>query len=127
MDTATEIPTTADDDAFEWAIVEVFGHRRHAGRVREEEKFGAKLLRIDVPTVAIVGIDLAAEAGGGSSTSTVVTGWTSHWYGGASIFSLTLTDEASVIRINRPYVSASRYIAPPDRYDDPNLPPGREE
>lgn len=122
MDTATEIPTTADDDAFEWAIVEVFGHRRHAGRVREEEKFGAKLLRIDVPELVA---PAAAEAS--KPIEFTVERWTSHWYGGASIFSLTLTDEASVMKINRPYVSASRYIAPPDRYDDPDLPPSREE
>lgn len=37
-----------------------------------------------------------------------------HWYGGPSIFSFTLTDEESVMRINRPYYSPQRYIAPPD-------------
>lgn len=112
-----ETQTVDDVDGFEWAIVEIFGHRRHAGRIREEEKFGTKMLRIDVPTVVVVGVDHAAEAGGGSETATAVTGWTSHLYGGASIFSLTLTDEASVMKINRPYVPQSRYIAPPDRYD----------
>lgn len=33
-----------------WAIVELMGHVRIAGRVTEEEKFGGKLGRIDVPT-----------------------------------------------------------------------------
>jgi hypothetical protein len=33
-----------------WAIVELMGHRQRAGRVREVEMFGGKLLRIDIPT-----------------------------------------------------------------------------
>ncbi len=33
-----------------YAILELFGHRRLAGRVSEVEMFGGKLLRIDVPT-----------------------------------------------------------------------------
>lgn len=35
-----------------WAIVELMGHRRRPGYVREVEVFGAKLLRVDVPTPA---------------------------------------------------------------------------
>ena len=33
-----------------WAIVELMGHVRLAGRVTEEEKFGGKLGRIDIPS-----------------------------------------------------------------------------
>jgi hypothetical protein len=36
--------------AEEWALVEIFGHRSHMGRIREVERAGAKLLRIEVPT-----------------------------------------------------------------------------
>ncbi|WP_053081515.1 hypothetical protein [Methylobacterium aquaticum] len=32
-----------------WAVLELMGHRRRVGRVREVEAFGGKLLRIDVP------------------------------------------------------------------------------
>lgn len=32
-----------------WAVVELMGHVRMAGRVTEEEHFGAKLGRIDIP------------------------------------------------------------------------------
>lgn len=32
-----------------WAIVELMGHVRLAGRLSEEEKFGSKLGRIDIP------------------------------------------------------------------------------
>ncbi|WP_378952226.1 hypothetical protein [Mesorhizobium sp. ANAO-SY3R2] len=103
----SEEATNTVDDGFEWAIVEIFGHRRHAGRIREEERFGAKMLRIDVPTVAVV---TEAEP---ASIKRAVEGWTTHWYGGSSIFSLTLTDEATVLKINSPYASAARYLPSP--------------
>lgn len=70
-------------DGFEWAIVEIFGHRRHVGRSREEERFGSKMLRIDVPTFEPDG-------------KTII--WASHFYGGSSIFSYTPTDEATVMK-----------------------------
>jgi len=73
-------------DGFEWGIVEIFGHRRHAGRVREQEQFGAKMLRVDIP------ID-----------GDPAKGWVSHFYGGAAIFSYSLSDEATVLKINAPY------------------------
>jgi hypothetical protein len=34
-----------------WAIVELMGHVRMAGRVTEEERFGVKLGRVDVPGI----------------------------------------------------------------------------
>lgn len=92
----------SDHDGWEWALVEIFGNRRHAGRVREEERFGAKMLRVDVP--------IDGDAAG--------KGWRTHYYGGASIFSFTLTDEATVIRTNKPYEPPSRLaIARPDADD----------
>ncbi len=54
MDAET-IATTADAPAEippEYAIVEIMGHRKLAGRILEVERFGAKLLRIDIPTDA---------------------------------------------------------------------------
>lgn len=88
--------TEQQDDGWEWAMVEIFGHRSHAGRVREEERFGAKMMRVDIPMKG----DPAAN------------GWETHWYGGSSIFSLTLTDEDSVMRANKPYELPSRYRLP---------------
>ncbi len=32
-----------------WAIVEIMGHRRHAGRVTEVHRFGVAMLRVEVP------------------------------------------------------------------------------
>jgi len=96
-------------DGFELAIVEIFGHRRHAGRTREEERFGAKMLRVDVPK-----LEWSGEEDG--KRRAIVTGWTTYYYGGSAIFSFSLTDEATVIRANRPYDAPARltYSAPED-------------
>lgn len=86
-----EEPPPPVSDGWEWAVVEIFGHRSHAGRCREEERFGAKMLRIDIP------ID-----------GDPAKGWKTHFYGGSSVFSYTLTDEASVMKANKPYESPYR-------------------
>lgn len=125
----TETPAPAEDDGFEWMIVEVYGHRRHGGRVREEDRFGAKMMRIDVPTVLLEPAEPGATAIGVKDTT-----WVTHWYGGSAIFSFVLTDEATIMRMNRKYAEPQRYIAPPrgsddaefgmrehrDNYDDPD-------
>ena len=95
----------------EYAIVEIFGHRKHAGRIQEVEKFGAKMLRVDVPTEG----DFAK-------------GFVSRFYGGASIFSLVLTDLATVQRANKPYEPARPYSLPaPDDDDRPDEVPGDDD
>ena len=69
---------TAEATRFdEWAVVELLGHRKLAGRVREETLFGTALLRLDVPTGAD-GPD----------------GFVTQFYGGGSIYCITPTDEA---------------------------------
>jgi len=78
------------EPAEEFAIVEIFGHRRLAGRVIEVERFGAKLLRIDVP-----------------KKGDFVNGYDTQYYGGASIFSITPCDLASVVRITKPTAPAA--------------------
>ncbi|WP_158809625.1 hypothetical protein [Beijerinckia sp. L45] len=99
----SEATTTEQQDAgWEWAIVEVFGHRRHAGRTREEERFGAKLLRIDIPVKG----DPAAN------------GWETIFYGGASIFSFALCTEEAAVRANKPYEPPARYSLPRPEEDD---------
>lgn len=105
-------PVEDEAEAMQWAIVEIFGHRRHAGKAGEEERFGGKMLRIDVPELAWS--EPTAEA---PEPRLIVERWVTHFYGGASIFSFTLTDEATAMRINRPYHMPQRYIAPPDVED----------
>lgn len=93
---------TPENDGWEWAVVEIFGHRRHAGRTREEERFGAKMLRIDIPVK------------GDPETH----GWQTHYYGGSSIFSFSLATEEAVMRANKPYEPASRLAF---RNDEPDV------
>ena len=100
---SAEAPPIDDADGFDWAVVEIFGHRRHAGRIREEERFGARMLRVDVPTVGADGQPAA---------------WVTHWYTGSAIFSLTTTDEATVLRANRPFDLPGRYLPPPTNETD---------
>ncbi|MCW2276343.1 hypothetical protein M2321_003948 [Rhodoblastus acidophilus] len=90
--TETAEAAPPENDGWEWAIVEIFGHRKHAGRTREEERFGAKLLRIDIPK------------DGDPETN----GWETVYYGGSSIFSFALADEATALRFNKPYAPPSR-------------------
>lgn len=73
--TAAPAPATFDH----WAVVELFGHQRIAGRVREELLAGRAFLRVDVPAV----VDPAA---GGAEGFT-------RYYGASAIYSLTPTTE----------------------------------
>jgi hypothetical protein len=95
MSEQTEANVPAPEaEGWEWAIVEIFGHRRHVGKAREEERFGAKMLRIDVPKITAPG----------------EVSWSSHYYGGSSIFSYTVTDEKTVMNYaERSYTPAIPY------------------
>jgi hypothetical protein len=62
-------------DSFEgWAVLELMGHRRLAGYVREQEVAGVMLLRIDIP---------------GDDGQPVMT----QFYGASAIYCLTPTTE----------------------------------
>lgn len=101
--TAEAIVETAGDQPQEvYACLEIFGHRVHYGRILEVEQFGAKMLRIDVP-----------------KDGDFEKGYVSHFYGGASIFSLTYCDKATVEAKNRPYrYQALPYRSRPDEDDE---------
>jgi hypothetical protein len=101
MDAITEVEQTTEQDGWEWCFLEIMGHRSHWGRSREEERFGAKMIRIDVP------VDGDAAKG-----------WTTHYYGGASIFSYSLADEATVMKRNKPYEPPSRLSLPAPEEDE---------
>ena len=79
------------------------------------------MLRIDVPTFAPART-LFDAADGKPDTPEIV--WQTHYYSGGSIFSFTLTDEASVMQANKPYESPYRMRLPPpeapqnDEYSD---------
>lgn len=80
----------------QWAILELMGHVKLAGRVTEEEHFGAKLGRIDIPNSG---------------------GFTTQYFSGGSIYRLTPTTEEiarGVAQRNQP--------EPVHRWDLPRLP-----
>ena len=89
-------------DGWEWMLVEVLGHRRHFGRVREVERFGAKLLRIDIP------IDGDPDA----------KGWQTHFYAPASLYGLTPCTREAALKANRPYDLPTRYALSDRSHDD---------
>ena len=101
--------TDALGEAPYWAIVEIFGYRRHVGVVSESEQFGAKMLRIDVPKpLDVLNPTPAIEA--------------TYFYGGASIFGITpITEE-----LGQAELAHLRATAPParlglrDDFDDPD-------
>lgn len=57
-----------------WAIVELMGHVRLGGRLTEEERFGAKMGRLDVPHGD---------------------GFVTQFFGGGSVYRITIVDEAA--------------------------------
>lgn len=89
-----------------WACVEIFGHRKHYGRISEVERFGAKMLRVDVPIAPPAPLLDQAER------------FETFVYGGGAIFSVTpMTEEAARrwLAQNRPAYLLGR------------LPPGEDE
>jgi hypothetical protein len=87
-----------------WAIVELMGHVKLAGRMTEEEKFGAKMGRLDIPRTP----DPNCKACGGwghIDKSDVGEGQTAHpcglcggfvtqFFGGGSVYRITIVSEA---------------------------------
>lgn len=63
-------------DGEQWAVVELMGHVRIAGRLSEVEMYGGKLGRIDIP-----------DAGGGF--------FTTQFFGASSVYRITLVEEAA--------------------------------
>lgn len=57
-----------------WAIVELMGHVRMGGRVSEEERFGTKMGRIDIPRGE---------------------GFYTQYFGGQSVYRITIVEEAA--------------------------------
>lgn len=87
------------DQADTWAIVELMGHVRLAGKLTEEEKFGAKMGRLDIPA--------------GGEPERFVT----QLFGGGSVYRITYVTE-TVARD----VCSRHSPAPVSPWDYPKLP-----
>jgi hypothetical protein len=68
-----------------FAIVELMGHVRVAGWVTEEELFGTKLGRVDIP-------DVTADLTGGARPTEV---HATQYFNGSALYRLTPCDEAT--------------------------------
>lgn len=78
-----------DGQKFEqWAIVELMGHQRIAGRVSEQVIGGCSLVRVDVPA--------CEEAGSHPATQPFT-----KLFGAAAIYAVTFTDEAAARMVAR--------------------------
>lgn len=89
------------NDTFDlWAILELMGHVKLAGRVTEEERFGSKMGRIDVPDCIPCDCKGADQIHGNDrfdcpkcKGSGFLEKFTTHYFGGGSIYRLTPTSE----------------------------------
>lgn len=104
-------PNAPEGDGWTWAIVEIMGFRKHAGRIREVEQYGAKMLRVDEPFCAWSLEDPKVLK---------VERWETHLYGGSAIFGITPTTEDVVMKANRPPEPYHRYLPRPDPEPDPD-------
>lgn len=92
-------------DAAVWAIVELMGHVRVAGRLSEEEKFGAKMGRLDIPQGD---------------------GFVSQYFGSGSVYRITIVTEDVARHVSKQTTAAPvspwdfpKTLAPaPDLYSD---------
>ncbi len=84
-----------------YAIVELMGHVRLAGRLTEEEKFGSKMGRLDIPTstpctcasdpeAANPTYDRCSICGGKG----IIDGFITQHFGGGSVYRITYVSEA---------------------------------
>lgn len=80
------------------------GHRRHAGRCCGVERFGTKMIRVDIPVEG----------------DPIANGWETAFYSGSSLFSYRLADEETVMRANGKRSEPARvtYRPDPDELDD---------
>jgi hypothetical protein len=105
-----------------WAIVELMGHVRLAGRLSEEEKFGSKIGRLDIPTAEKCTCPNAARESVESPTvpcekccgSGIVRTFITQYFGGGSVYRISIVSE-DVAR----HVSRSTTPAPVSPWDFP--------
>jgi len=85
METTSKLQHEASD---QWAIVELFGHQRIAGRVSEQTIGGCAFVRVDVPAFEPSGSQTATQA-------------FTKLYGNAAIYAISFVDEATAKMVGR--------------------------
>jgi hypothetical protein len=97
------------DEQDVWAIVELMGHVKLAGRLTEEEKFGAKMGRLDIPTHEKCECPNASRTNVMEQTvecskcdgSGFVKSFVSQYFGGGSVYRITIVTEEVARHVNR--------------------------
>lgn len=91
-----------------WAVVELLGHVRTAGRVTEEERFGVKMGRCDVP-----------RADGG---------FTTFYFGGGSVYRMTpcTEDAAKAVAIGNQPEPVHRWELPKPESEEETARSGKD-
>lgn len=77
----------------QWCIIEIFGHQRIAGRVREQTIGGCSFLRVDVPEAKAKRSQWNGTTGGYEVTEETIPAFTK-FYGQGAIYSMTPCTEA---------------------------------
>lgn len=88
MDTPTQDTTPA-----QFAIVELFGHQRVAGRISQQTFGGASLVRVDVPEIEAQEREYVDGKGYVTTTRTIQAHTRS--FGGGAIYAINWCDEAT--------------------------------
>ena len=86
------------DNGGMWMLVELLGHKKLAGFVTEEEKWGQVLLRIDIPT----GVDEELKK----------LKFTTQWYGTHALYCATPINESDAVHLAKQFRPC-----PFDKYD----------
>lgn len=83
-----------------WAVVELMGHVKLAGRLSEEEKFGAKMGRLDIPKqpapdcfVCRGSGQVSVNESGPSLVCSLCSGFVTQFFGGGSVYRITIVSE----------------------------------
>ncbi|HZZ80967.1 MAG TPA: hypothetical protein VFE62_20870 [Gemmataceae bacterium] len=92
-----------------WAIVELMGHVKLAGRLTEEEKFGGKLGRLDIPTTKKCTCPNAARESVEAPTvpcemcqgSGIVQDFITQYFGGGSVYRISVVSEDVARHVSR--------------------------
>jgi hypothetical protein len=84
-----------------WAIVELMGHIKLAGKLTEEERFGSKLGRLDIPTAEKCTCPNADRKSADEPTTPCglcqgagfVASFMTQYFGGGSVYRITVVSE----------------------------------
>lgn len=108
----------ANDESV-WAIVELMGHVKLAGRLTEEEKFGTKMGRLDIPAAPLHPVaECLLCSGTGECNGTPCPmdrcgpHYVSQFFGGGSVYRITIVTEAVARHVGKQTTSAP--VSPSD-------------